>query len=112
MNEPWFDPGFYGWIPGTVLGVLGGGWGSLAGVLAPRGQAKLLIMGLWWVLMTAAVILLLAGIIAWVLSQPYGVWGSLGLPGFIGVLVLGPLWFVMCLRYREAEGLRMTAKDL
>jgi hypothetical protein len=112
MNEPWFDPYLYAWIPGTVLGVLGGLWGSLAGVLAPRGRAKSLVMGLWAALLAASCLLLLAGIIGWVQGQPYGVWYGLGLPGLIGPLVLGPLGLVMRLRYGEAESQRMTAHDL
>ena len=28
MSEPWFDPDFYAWIPGTVLGTPGGSWGA------------------------------------------------------------------------------------
>jgi hypothetical protein len=112
MNEPWFDANLYAWIPGTVLGVLGGLWGSLAGVLAPRGQAKLLVSGLWCLLMTASALLLLAGLIGWVQGQPYGVWYGLGLPGLIGGMVLGPMWFVMRMRYREAETQRLAAKDL
>jgi hypothetical protein len=45
-------------------------------------------------------------------GQPYGVWYGLGLPGLIGPLVLGPLWFIMRVRYREAETQRLAAKDL
>ena len=38
MNEPWFDPNSYAWIPGTLLGTLSGLWGALVGTLAPRGK--------------------------------------------------------------------------
>jgi hypothetical protein len=40
MAERWFDAMQWAWLPGTLLGVLGGLWGSLAGVLAPKGKAR------------------------------------------------------------------------
>ena len=112
MNEPWFDPNLYAWIPGTLLGVLGGTWGALAGGLTPQGKARGLVMGLWYFLMACTLVLLFAATVALVQGQPYGVWYGLGLPGVIGGSVLGPLYFVVRQRYRHAEAQRIEAKDL
>lgn len=112
MNEPWFDPNMYSWMPGTFLGVFAGLWGALAGTLASQGKARGLVMGLWAVLMTASAVLLVAGIIAVTQGQPYGVWYGLLLAGGIGVFVLGPLYFTIRMRYRQAEAQRLEAKDL
>ncbi|MFO0967692.1 MAG: hypothetical protein U0793_19190 [Gemmataceae bacterium] len=112
MNEPWFDPNVYSWIPGTALGTLAGIWGALAGVLAPQGKAKTFVLGMWWLLLAASVACLAAGIVALVQGQPYGVWYGLGLAGVIGTFVLGPLVFVILQRYRQAEAKRIEARDL
>src|SRR4051812_49042206 len=100
MNEPWFDAIHYAWIPGTLLGVLGGLWGSLVGLLAPRGKAKPLVFGILGVLLTAAATCLVAGVVALVYHQPYGVWYGLLLPGVVGLFVLGPLTPMAITAYR------------
>lgn len=112
MNEPWFDPSLYAWLPGTLLGCLGGVWGTLAGVFAPQGKAKTLVFGLWSVIFVASVILLGAGLFALIAGQPYGVWYGLGLAGMIGTCVLGPMFFTVRQRYRQAEARRLEARDL
>ena len=112
MNEPWFNPNLYAWIPGTALGVLGGLWGSLVGVLAPRGKAKSLVMGSLFLMIAACASCLALGILALVQHQPYGVWYGLTLPGIVGLVVLGSLTPVALTRYREAENRKMEAQDL
>jgi len=80
MNEPWFDPIYYAWIPGTLLGTLGGIWGSLIGTLAPRGKGKVAVLTSLGILLAASVAFLALGIMALVAGQPYGVWYGLLLP--------------------------------
>ena len=112
MNEPWFDANLYAWIPGTSVGIIGGILGSLAGTLAPRGRAKSLVLGFHLFMIALSLILLIAGVVAFLQGQPYGVWYGLGLPGAIGLIVLGALFPVVSKRYREAETRRLTAHDL
>jgi hypothetical protein len=110
MNDPWFDP-WYAWLPGTLLGCVGGLLGGLAGWLGPRGQAKALILGSFWVLFVTSAVLLAAGLVAFRAGQPYGVWYGLGLAGLIGVLVLGFNGPQIHRAYRQAEARRMQAQD-
>ena len=110
--EPWFDANLYAWIPGTLLGVLGGLWGSLLGVLAPRGKAKAFVLGSLGLLLCASVICLVLGIMALVSRQPYGVWYGLLLPGVMGLVVLGSLGPLAIMAYRQAEARKMQARDL
>ena len=110
--EPWFDPNRYAWVFGTALGVVGGTLGALAGSLAPRGKAKPIVMGLFAASLVACAAMLVAGVVAVVQQQPYGVWYGLVLPGALGLIVLGGLMPVVQSRYREAEQRRLSAQDL
>lgn len=112
MSEPWFNPNLYGWIPGTLLGVLGGSWGAMVGALAPRGKARGLVLGSLAVLLLASAACLVAGLVALVGRQPYGVWYGLLLAGVMGVVVLGSLSPVAFNAYRQAEARKVEAQDL
>ena len=110
--EPWFDANLYGWIPGTLLGVLGGTTGGLAGCLAPRGKAKRLVLGLWYFEILVWVGFLGAAVVALLTGQPYGVWYGLGLPGLLGVTLFGALLPLTLGHYRAAELRKVSARDL
>ncbi|HTU90090.1 MAG TPA: hypothetical protein VMF69_08330 [Gemmataceae bacterium] len=111
MNDPWFEPNRWAWLPGTLLGVFGGLWGSLAGILAPQGKARSLVLGLGWLFAGVSLILLAMGMIALFIGQPYGVWYGLGLAGLIGSLVVPPNLAALRRVYRQAEERRMQAED-
>jgi hypothetical protein len=109
--EPWFEPNQWAWLPGTLLGVLGGTWGSLCGVLVPRGKGKAFMWASFWTFMMVGVALSSAGIVALVNEQQYGVWFSLLMAGVLTLLVIGPLGLVMRQAYRQHEQRRMQAQD-
>jgi uncharacterized membrane protein len=111
MAEPWFDPAYYSWIPGTALGCLAGLWGGLVGFLAPKGKAKPFIIGSLVVLLVVSVCLLILGIVALASGQPYGVWYGFGLAGLIGVIVLGANAPTVIMAYRRAEARKISAQD-
>ncbi len=111
-SNVWFNAAAYAWIPGTALGLLGGLEGTLAGTLAPRGRGKGLVLAVHFGTMLLCAGLLLAGIVAKVKGQPYGVWYGLGFPGLLGLIIFGFLTPVMLRRYREAELRKSLAKDL
>ena len=111
MNAPWFDASMWAWLPGTIFGCLGGAWGASAGVLAPKGKARSLVLGSCVLLIGVAAVFLVAGIAALATGQPYGIWFGLLLPGIQG-LVLFPIFLpIIRTRYREAEERRMHAAD-
>ena len=112
MSEPWYDANMWGWLPGTAFGVLGGVWGSLAGIFGPRGKGKAVIWGGYFGLLICGVAMLFAAIYAAANGQPYGVWYGLMLPGVLSILVLGPLGFVAYSAMRKAEMRKMQAQEL
>lgn len=113
--EPWWSDqmaGMVGGIGGSILGILGGTLGTLGGILAPRGKCKTLILSLFAGSAVLGVCILLAGLVAVVLRQPWGVWYPLLLMGFLLSAVVGPLTFVMRNAYRQAEMRRLEAEEL
>jgi hypothetical protein len=112
MMEPWFDAVRYAWIPGTAYGVVAGLMGGLVCWFVPRGQARNFILGAWFAVWALAVGLLIVGIVALLIGQPWGIWYGLLLPGAIGTLVVGVNSLVILKRYREIEERRLAAKDL
>ena len=109
--EPWFDV-TYSWIPGTLIGVTGGLWGALAGILAPRGIGRTFILGIWIAAVFASALLLGAAMVAKIQGQPYGIWYGLGLPGLIGILVYIPNYFPIRNRYIQSEMRKIDASSL
>jgi hypothetical protein len=97
MNTPWFDPNL-AWIPGAALGIIGGLFGGTIGFLMPLSRLKKRLIGMKFIKMAYFLFLgwsaamLLAGIVAMISGQPYGIWYGLGLAGLIGVIVFGSLY--------------------
>jgi hypothetical protein len=112
MIEPWFDPNAYAWIPGTLLGVAGGIEGTLAGLCAPKGKCKTLVLAVHFAILQICCLLLAVGVVAMIAGQPYGVWYGLGFPGLLGLAIFGPLTLVVRRRYVEAELRKSMAEDL
>jgi hypothetical protein len=114
MAEPWYDPNWYGWIPGASLGVVGGLWGTFAGLIGRHRPA--LVTGSLWLWLAGSVVLLATAVYALVQGQPYGVWYGLGLPGLLGTCM--GIFFLFTIRpvllraQREEEERRMQARDL
>lgn len=111
MSEPWFDAMLWAWLPGTLLGCLGGLWGALAGSLAPAGRGRGLILGSGLLIVGTCLVLLVLGVTALMKGQPYGVWYGLGFPGLLGIILFASLLPVVLKRYGEAEQRKIQAED-
>ena len=112
MVEAWFAPEF-AWIPGTLLGVIGGGVGGpLAGTFAPKGKFKKQVMGFYYTIMVISAVMFIAGVAALLTGQPYGVWYALGFPGLLCLILFGCLQRVILKRYEEVELRKTMAEDL
>ena len=109
-GRSWF--GLASYIPGPGLGILGGILGTLVGVFAPRGKAKKFVLGLEVATLSGSILLLVAGVVAFLSGRPHDVWYGVGFPGLLGTVVMS--WMLpMTIRvYGMAEQRRLVAQDL
>jgi hypothetical protein len=105
----WSDrtAGIVGGLGGGVIGLMG----AITGWLVSRGRARKFVLGTALVLTALGGVLLVAGIVAMVLSQPYAVSFTLLLMGTILTLAFGALFRRARRAYSEAELRRMRALD-
>ena len=102
----------WGWLPGTLLGVVGGLYGALAGTLAPRGRGRRAVLTCHVLLLSASVGMLLGGLLLLLTGRAWHVWYPWLLPGVIGSWVFGALLAAVRQRYQEAEMRRLEAEDI
>lgn len=110
--KPWFDGNLMGGLVGGIGGALLGCLGAAAGYLAPRGKARGFILTAFLCFGALGVAAALAGVAAMLAHQPYAVWYSLLLVGFLFGVLGFALRPAIRKRYREAEQRRMQAADL
>lgn len=113
-STAWWSQSSGAWvgaIGGSACGVIFGGLGALEGWLAPRGIGRRWILGAHIAAIVISVAAAIAGIVALSTGQPYGVWYPLALVGGIGVFVMSPLYFVIRMRYRQAENRKLDASE-
>lgn len=112
--EQWFDPktaGILGGIIGTALGSTGALLGCSCGICVRKGWKKF-IYTIFISAITVGVGLLITGLVALYVKQPYHVWYCFLLPGFVTITVFGGLFPVVRKRFIESEMIKMQAKDL
>lgn len=110
--EPWFAEDtmiYFGAYGGAAVGVIGGLLGAAAGVLAPQGKGRGLILNTMLVLGCLGVVSLLTGILAAVLGQPYVVYYPFLLLGLILSSVMFAVRPAVSKRYQEAEQRKVEA---
>ena len=114
MAAPWFDENLMTWwgvIGGGGGGSLVGLWGTLVGILAPRGKGRAVLIPIGWCFVAAGVLSLAFGLYALAVGQPWGIWYGPVLVGGVITFVVGSLIPVVYKRYAEAEARRVQAED-
>jgi hypothetical protein len=112
--EQWCDPrtaGMIGGIIGTALGLTGALFGCSCGVCVRKGWKKP-IYSIFVSAIAISIILPAAGVLAVDIEQPYHVWYSFLLPGFIGTIVFCSIFPSVRKRITEREMIKMQPKDL
>jgi hypothetical protein len=111
----WFNEltGIYlGAFGGAAIGVLGGAWGTMAGIFASKGKLKRLVLTFALALIITGAISLCTGITALITRQPYHVWYPFALIGGILTAVLIPNYFIIKNIYKKSEMKKMNIEDL
>lgn len=111
----WFDAGIgnmVGAIAGSLVGITGGTWGAIAGINAPKGKHRGIVINFARVLLVLGAISLLIGIIALLSSQPKHVWYPFCVIGLIVLVCLIPNYLAVKKTYAKAELKKIAADDL
>ena len=111
MNEPWFNPGWFG-LFGGIVGILGGVIGTLAGVFVPRGKAKKLTLGINTFAVALGFILFVFGIVAFLFGQPRDVWLLAVITGLYCAASFSLGFWIILKRARDAELRKTMSEDL
>lgn len=110
--EPWIAEDtmiYFGAYGGAGIGVLGGILGTVAGVLAPKGKGRALILNSMLALGCLGVVFLLTGVFAVVQGQPYVVYYPFLLLGLVLSTVMFAVRPAVAKRYQEAEQRKLEA---
>jgi hypothetical protein len=91
----------YIWVPGVTSGSLGVIAGSLAGIFAPYGRHKRLVLSLMYSAVALSAIWLIIGVAAYLSGQPRRLWYSYFVPGVVVGSSIGGILGVVTRRYRE-----------
>ncbi len=111
MGGGWWSgqtAGLIGGIAGTLLGLLG----AVLGGLTSLGKGKKLVMAMSVVLASLGLMILVTGVYAVAVSQPYDVFYPLLLVGGLTMVAGFVVMAVAPARYRDVELRRMQALDL
>ncbi len=109
-EDAWWTDRQAGMI-GAIVGVTVGLFGALVGMLGGLGLARRFVLGMMIVGSVAGFVLLIAGIVAFVMKQPYGVWYALLHPGFLMSILFTVLYPVAKRGYAMRELRKMQAMD-
>jgi len=113
--DPWWteqQAGMIGGLLGAGIGVFFGGiGGGLGGPLAAAGRAKAFVLGIFGAGIAIGAVLVITGLVALVLGQPWHVWLWLIMPGAVCAVVCGSLFPIVRMRYRQHEERVLAAEE-
>lgn len=113
-SEPWWtdaQSGLVGAILGGGLGSLAGLIGAAVGIFAPRGRYKRVLLPAFFGMLAIGPIALALGGFAVLIVQPYAVYYPLLLVGTILTGTFANLWFMPIMVYQMAERRAEAAGD-
>ncbi len=109
--KAWWTDRTAGWI-GAIGGSMCGCLGAMIGLLSGLGKARRSVISLSVGLVAFGVACLVAGLVAWLVSQPYAVYFPLILGGVICTAVVGGSLPGICRHYQAMELRKMASMDV
>jgi len=113
--QPWFSAeaaNYFGAFAGAGIGVLGGLFGAMCGILVPKGKGRAIILPAMLLFAVCGLGLLAVGLIALFKGQPYVIYYPFLLIGFLLACLFGTLYPVLRKRYAAAEQRQIEADAL
>jgi hypothetical protein len=110
LSHNWWSEkqaGMIGGIGGSIIGCFGG----LLGLLVGKGKARNFVLTTIKIFIALGIFLMIAGLIAIALKQPYCVWYVLLLPGILLTAIFSASRCQIQKRYDDLEIRRMTSID-
>ena len=111
MVEPWFNP-IMGGILGGAMGILGAITCTVGNMLAQKGKAKKLVLGIKLFAFALSFSLIVIGIVAYLAGQPRSIWLIFGNIGLICAVIFGIGFVVFLKTYTDAELRKSMSEDL
>lgn len=108
-----FAPSAYirhGWL-GAFLGIMGGIYGTAAGICVPKGIGKTFVRVLGIFLILFSAVCLSLGVITMMYDEHYVIWYSLVHAGLLGLIIFIPIHIMTLRNYQKQELQRMKAMD-
>ncbi len=109
--KPWFDMRI-SYLPGTIFGTTVGLWGATVGILSSKRWAYPFLLSTGIVACVIALGMLILGTIGLLTGQPYAIWYALILPGAIGTIQMPFFLWMIIIRHRSTELLKLASEDL
>lgn len=109
-TQNWWSAQTAGLI-GGIGGSLIGSFGALIGILASMGKGRRFVLTTTTILIVSGILLVIGGVTAVAMKQPYAVWYPLILGGAILTFVLSINLYSIRRRYDDLEIRRMTSMD-
>jgi len=106
----WWPPGMDTWFA-LIGGPASGCIGALLGVLAGKGIARRLVLGIWRCCIAWGILCLIGALVAFKTGQPDYVGETLLIYGVIYTTIFSTIWPIAKKRYREHEIRRMASMD-
>ena len=92
MTDPWFATEVYAVMPGLIVGLTGGAYGVLIGLLINNKNFKHIFPIMTFVALFVCLASIIFGVVATVYDQPEGTFYDFASTGIIGLIVVGVVY--------------------
>lgn len=95
MTDPWFSIEIYAVMPGLIVGLAGGAYGVLIGLLINSKHFKRIFPIMTVIALLICLGSIVFGVIAMLYDQPEGTFFDFASTGLIGLIVVGFIYYTI-----------------